>query len=53
MKKQCLPSDLDNLPTNDPADNPFHSDSFEDLTVTNMDSPEDTESESRDEKDRK
>ena len=49
-EKECLPSDLDNLP-NDPAENPIDSNSFEDLTVTNMDSQEDTQS--GDEKERK
>ena len=52
-EKESLPSDLDNLPANDPAKNPIHSDSFEDLTIANMDSQEDTQSESGDEKDRK
>ena len=51
-ENECLQSDLDNLP-NHPAENPIHSDSFEELTVTNMDSQEDTQSESGDEKDRK
>ena len=52
-EKECIPSDLDNLQPTDPAENLIHSDSFEDLTITNMDSPEDTQSESGDEKDRK
>ena len=51
-ENECLQSDLDNLP-NHPAENPIHSDSFEELTVTNMDTQEDTQSESGDEKDRK
>ena len=51
-ENECLQSDLDNLP-NHPAENPIHSDSFEELTVTNTDTQEDTQSESGDEKDRK
>ena len=52
-EKECVPLDLDNLPAKDPVQNPIHSDSFEDLSVTNMDSQEDTQSESGDEKGRK
>ena len=43
-EKESLPLDLDNLSANDPAEKPIHNDSFEDLTITNMDSQEDTQS---------